>query len=433
MKINIEREISKRFIKESIINQIKYYFPEVKEIQFKDLFIEVFFNDKVTDDIEKNVKQEVEKIMKKLRMVERLGSQKIIYNSSNTSEKIDVIYEMKALSRKFVKASEELLEFLRKESLKESRNCIVGNNSSIQKGINVYRNTSATMMDGLNLFFKRYFELEFQAQDIKIPSMISSEIVDKAGYFDTACQHLSFVAPLNNSPAKFNNFLSYWESAKARDNYKGLHGFLKEPKDVLNPALCLHCYPLLQDVNIENDDLIALTVFGSCFRDESGNLNNGERLREFSMREGVFLGNDMRLKEVHVQLVNFYIWFGKLFDFKFTIEHAHDIFFNEHADKQLFSQLVSDNKLELVCHDENHNKSYSVASINKHQNHFSSRFNLCDSQEEVLSTMCIGFGFNRIIYALETQLQRPLTELINELEGRLSIMKKNMQDGVLIS
>lgn len=77
MKINIEREISKRFIKESIINQIKYYFPEVKEIQFKDLFIEVFFNDKVTDDTEKNVKQEVEKIMKKLRMVERLDHKKL--------------------------------------------------------------------------------------------------------------------------------------------------------------------------------------------------------------------------------------------------------------------------------------------------------------------------------------------------------------------
>lgn len=417
--------VSKKFLRDTITNQIKYYFPEVTEVAFSDNNIEIFLSNRNTSNTEKII-NEVKNIKDKLAVVEKFGFQKIVYRSSETLDK-----QMFITSDSFLIAAENLIEYLRKEGDKKNSKYVSEDISAVQKGINVYTNKSSIFMDGLNIFFKEYFELEFNSQDVKIPSMISTDIIDKAGYFETANQHLSFVSPINNNPELFKKFLPAWKEIKEKENHQQLHQFLKEPRDILNPALCLHCYPFFQNLEVNQDELISLTVYGNVFRDESGNLNNNERLREFSMREGVFLGNEKSLKDVHIKLIDFCISFGELLGITFTIENANDMFFNENADKQLFSQLISDNKLEMVFLDPQSNKSFSIASINKHQTHFSSRFNLTNLDKEILSTMCIGFGFNRIIYALEEKLQEDFSTFISSLEERLYLLKTKTEDGVL--
>jgi hypothetical protein len=263
-----------------------------------------------------------------------------------------------------------------------------------QRGVNLYAGRPAAVLRAVDGFLRSFFERAYGATDIRVPSMLPATIVDRAGYFDTACQHLSFVAPMTTDMETFEDFLPYWRGAD--DGHARLHRFLRTPTNILNPALCLHAYPMAASSPV--DDLV-LTMSGSCFRDESGNLNNRERLREFFMREAVFFGSQASLAVIHRRLVATMAAIAELFGLKYQLSTATDIFFNDNAQAQLFSQLVSDAKIELLGQVDD-GDPVAVGSVNKHGQHFTKPFEITGVDGATPSTICIAFGLDRVLLAL---------------------------------
>ncbi|MBE2280959.1 MAG: hypothetical protein IAE91_11250, partial [Ignavibacteriaceae bacterium] len=272
----------------------------------------------------------------------------------------------------------------------------------------VYTGRTAAIFDILDGLFREFFLIKYKARDIKTPSIISSNVIKKAGYFETGCQHISFVAPISNDPYILEEFSKISDYSSVN-----LFKYLKTPKDVLNPAMCLHCYPLFENHTLD-EPIKVMTLMGSCFRDESGNLNNSERLNEFKMREVVYFGEEQLLKIIHNELIDFLINFGKFFELNFKLEVSNDIFFNDNAEKQLFSQLITNNKIEFQVYIKDLNKYIACASINKHGSHFSEAFNIKGSTGDFASTMCIGFGLDRLYLALGTGLEKNQLKYLTE-------------------
>jgi hypothetical protein len=277
-----------------------------------------------------------------------------------------------------------------------------------QRGVNLYAGRSAATVRAIDDFLRTLAELAYDATEVRVPSMLSADVVDRAGYFDTGCQHLSFVAPMTTDLETFESFLPYWRSGDGHDQ---LHRFLRTPTNVLNPALCLHAYPMMAG---RPADGTVLTMSGSCFRDESGNLNNRERLREFTMREAIFFGDQASLGATHPRLVATMAAIAELFGFKYQLSTATDIFFNDSAQAQLFSQLVSDSKIELLVQVDD-GGPVAVASINKHGQHFTKPFGITDGDGTTPSTICMAFGLDRMLLAL-----RGVTRLSDHLRQGLA-------------
>jgi seryl-tRNA synthetase len=270
----------------------------------------------------------------------------------------------------------------------------------VRTGLNVHRGEQAALFEPLDRFVRRCLQLAYQADELKVPAMVPAAVLGRAGYFETAYQHLAFVAPINHEPEAFAGFAPYWRSSTGKGQDAELFRYLKIPTEVLNPALCLHCYPLLDGRCVRRGELVAMTLAGSCFREESGNLNNAERLYEFRMREGVFVAGRDRYAEVHAELLDLLIRVGSLFGLEFAVETATDLFFTDNADKRVFSQLVSDNKLELRVASQRLGRTVACASLNKHQMHFTAAFDIRDPAGEPVSSLCLGFGIDRLIYLL---------------------------------
>lgn len=281
-----------------------------------------------------------------------------------------------------------------------------------ERGLNVYAGAGAYRLRAIDDFLRRFFEYAHGATEIRVPSMLPATVVDRAGYFDTGCQHLSFVAPVTTDMEDFEGFLPYWRADNDRDR---LHEFLRTPADILNPALCLHAYPLVEHRPVDN---LVLTLSGSCFRDESGNLNNRERLREFTMREGVFFGRQADLAAVHQRLIAVMAAVADLFGFKYQLATATDIFFNDNAQEQLFSQLITDSKIEMLVQVDD-GDPIAVASVNKHGQHFTKPFGLSNSDGETPSTMCLAFGLDRVLLALDN-----VPDLPGQLRQSLARMER---------
>ncbi|MGI2747136.1 aminoacyl--tRNA ligase-related protein, partial [Bacillus cytotoxicus] len=72
-------------------------------------------------------------------------------------------------------------------------------------------------------------------------------------------------------------------------------------------------------------------------------------------------------------------------------------------DSKLFSQVYSDNKLELVVHVKD--LEVSVSSVNKHMYHFSDVYNITNEPGKLAQTMCMGLGYNRILEMISRENQ----------------------------
>ncbi|MDA2302193.1 hypothetical protein PDN43_23495 [Bacillus cereus] len=413
MELLIEKTVSKKNVQEIVETQLKFYFPEITAINFDKEKIIIEYSGSVDEQV---IGKQVDIIIDKFKTLPNIP-QKVFYSSEkNTIKELDISSnDIKHFNQAAEKFLEILLSFsnnnkdLNKTYLKDPV-------LKVRKGLNIYQADTALIFHALDVFFREYYSLKFGANELKVPSMISSEVVDQAGYFETGCQHISFVSPISNEPDKYEEFLPAW---KNRDITSSIHEYLKKPKDVLNPALCLHCYPLLENQVVPHGQFVSFTVSGSCFRDESGNLNNDERLNEFTMREAVFVGDPEILKSIRTKLEEFTILLGVWLGFKFRLEAATDIFFDENAQLQLFSQLASNNKIEFSVYSSKINKYMASGSINSHQNHFSKRFEIKDQKLNYTNSMCIGFGFNRLLLVISEKLEKGLPLFIEDLQENL--------------
>lgn len=408
MKLELDCSVTHAEVKKTLQYQLRFYFPEITNVTFHD-------NERVVLESEvplpeQKVKASIEKTLRKFARINERMQSKTLFDSDSDQAPAYVEQHLTAsLHSAFLEAMEGLLDQLKEGAIRKSDSLFPEQMHKVRPGLNVLARDSAVVMEALDRFFMQVLQKAFGAEEMKPPSMISSSVVDKAGYFVTGCQHISFVAPISNDPDVFDEFLPFWSKTADEDGIcrdEQLRQYTKLPKDILTPAICLHSYPLFENRKIASGDMVTLSMSGSVFRDESGNLNNEERLNEFKMREGIFVGAREKLMGIHPGLASLFVLCGYVFGFRYKVETANDIFFDENAMQQLLSQLVSDNKIEFAVYSEVKDKYIAIASLNKHHQHFSKNFQIYDTDDQPVDTMCIAFGLSRFVYLIMERVER---------------------------
>ena len=258
-------------------------------------------------------------------------------------------------------------------------------------GVNLKRGKWLELFKRIDMSLLKVIDEVFGAEHMEVPSIIDIEELQRSNYLDGSFHHVNFISHMERKYDNVNNF----RKAKIVDLVE--KEFLSKSKQVLNPAVCLHCYPLFKNRVIDTTKYI--TAIGQSFRDESGNLDNNVRLKEFTMREVVFIGSKEEANSEFKKMLQVMEEFGRALKLNFELMPSNDIFFDDNIGKKTAFQKALQNKIELEVYDDLLCRNVAIASTNRHGNHFSKPYEI-NTESGSAVTMCLAFGYDRIAQVL---------------------------------
>src|SRR3989338_432538 len=169
-----------------------------------------------------------------------------------------------------------------------------------------------------------------------------------------------------------------------------------------SPTVCYHYFSSLQNSTITNNHLI--TAISKCARKEQGPLPNFSRCTNFTMREVVILGTEQFCQEKRDEILQQTLdSLNTFFDLDYSLVTASDPFFGNQSELKAKAQLFSQAKYEIQATIPWNKSSISIASFNNHGKIFYSRFSISSLEPQFSNSSCIGWGYERILYAILAQ------------------------------
>lgn len=160
---------------------------------------------------------------------------------------------------------------------------------------------------------------------------------------------------------------------------------------MLCPAVCYHAYAWLAGARLEAP--ATLTAVHTCFR-EADRANAGRsRFWEFTMREVVFIGSAEWVTARRDEWAQRIGSFVEGLELRGAIEPATDPFFGDSGRGKRLLQQVKGLKLELRVDCDA--APLAVASFNRHETFFSSRFGFELAGGGEAHSACVAFGLER--------------------------------------
>ena len=170
------------------------------------------------------------------------------------------------------------------------------------------------------------------------------------------------------------------------------------------PAACLHCYADLADRALDSS-LVLFAIRNHCARgDETVDADHG-RLREFTMREIVFLGSGTEVDRARRTLMRRVQTYLTRLDLTATLAVATDPFHTPADRGKLALQRLRALKYELQMPVAG--KRIAVASFNYHEDFFGRAFGITQPDGSPAHSGCVAFGLERWELALREQLSAP--------------------------
>lgn len=228
------------------------------------------------------------------------------------------------------------------------------------------------------------------AQELTFPPVLARALIEKLEYLDNFPQLAGSVHSFAGNDAQAR---ALSERVHAGQRWDGL----LEPTDVmLAPAACYPVYPCFSGL-LPNAGRL-LTVLGWVYRHEPS--DEPTRLQSFRMREFIRMG---RPEEVLAWRDG---WLQRGLDLLRGLglpaesDVAADPFFGRVGKMMAASQMDQRLKFEILVPVISQEKPTAICSFNWHQDHFSSKFGIRNSDESVAHTACLGFGMERVTLAL---------------------------------
>jgi seryl-tRNA synthetase len=231
------------------------------------------------------------------------------------------------------------------------------------------------------------------AQPVQLPNMVPLAYVKQAGIFEQHPDQLFFATPLVSDLEAIENF----QTAVKSNASSSLKHYLSDPEYCLKTSACSFLYPMLKDTDFEAPAYF--TMLGACTRHEAKGTNSLERLTEFNMREIVFLGNEQGAQDFQHFSLDLFRDVLECFDLHGRITTANDSFFVSNYSRLRLMQLLGSEKFEAQVLLPETNAEIAIGSVNHHRQFFSRRFGL-SYRGAPATTACVGFGLERLIYAL---------------------------------
>ncbi len=259
------------------------------------------------------------------------------------------------------------------------------------------------LLQAFDLFFEKLGILKYEAPPRTYNTLIPTDWLRRAGYFTSCAHSLTFAFHLVEDLDRLNAFADRHSSNKA------LHlesiDEIATPEYCLSPAVCYHAYGALEGMQFDDvqDGLKVFTAKGSCFRYESKNITDLDRLWEFSMREIIFIGEKEKVIAARKESMEIIWRLIEILDLTASIETASDPFFSTEFKSLRFFQLANELKFELNL-DISEEKSIAAASFNYHENFFGSNFSITSADGSDVHTGCAAFGLERLVYAVYAQI-----------------------------
>jgi acyl carrier protein len=170
------------------------------------------------------------------------------------------------------------------------------------------------------------------------------------------------------------------------------------------PAVCYHHYPRVSDSTLEGGNSI-VTAIGRCHRNEYNpdSLSPVERLRSFTMREIIGVGDAELVETLRTQLMDMVSLWTKELALDGRIEIATDPFFTTEARGRMLMQRMLPLKYELRLRVDPGGRSVAAASFNNHEQHFGRAFSILLPSGEYAHSGCVAFGWERWVIAFINQ------------------------------
>lgn len=243
----------------------------------------------------------------------------------------------------------------------------------------------------------------FGATSATYPALIPADVLARCGYFSSFPQYVSLVSHLTED----HDLIEEFRRANAGTGLMiPRPEALPTPEACLSPAVCYHCYQSLEGAKLDEEGR-SVTSVGKCFRYESKNITDLDRLWDFTMREVIFVGTEAsvaRRREQGIELVAAMIaeW-----DLDCVIESANDPFFATVHTNKAYWQSRGDLKFEMRLSvepgEDGAPRSVAAGSFNLHEDFFGRTFSITASDGKPAFTGCLAWGLERWVLAGFTQ------------------------------
>lgn len=255
--------------------------------------------------------------------------------------------------------------------------------------------------------FDRLFERigadVFEAEQRQYNTLIPADWLRRAEYFTSFAHSVTYAMHLNEDYDSLENFAARHSGGKEL-HFQSLDE-ITTPEYCLSPAVCYHAYGQLKDTCLvpEDSGLKVVTAGGRCFRYESKNITDLDRLWEFTMREIVFIGEQEKVVAMRTKAEELIWRLVELLDLDAGLETASDPFFASNFNSLRFFQLANELKFELLLPVAD-NREIAAASFNYHETFFGNAFNIRTVDGAEVHTGCAAFGLERLVFAALSQL-----------------------------
>jgi len=141
-----------------------------------------------------------------------------------------------------------------------------------------------------------------------------------------------------------------------------------------------------------------MTGFSRVFRNEGRNLNQLSRLREYGIRELVYVSNAQNVEKMKWKILDCIKEIFNELNLLGKIKVATDKFFDDNFSYLTSYQLNCSCKLEVNL-PLSIKEKIACASINDHSSFMSKYWDLAKTNRNFTNSLCVGFGIERWCYA----------------------------------
>jgi seryl-tRNA synthetase len=294
-------------------------------------------------------------------------------------------------------------KLIKNEALYQSKNYKIKKNINAYKQLIKSKNLSK-LAEGVYSLHNNFLKLsrEFDKIFLRYAKKSGYEEADYSGvlninsliensYIHSFPNHCLFLSNIKRS----DKILKKVSKIDINQNHK-IKQYLGNPEVMLSPTVCYNCFETLKNKSIKNN--LKITSISKCYRYESLNYFQLERLKVYSMRELMFFGNKKFIENQIKNCLAFFVKFLNKNKIMFRILTASDPFFLQSQDNKKIFQLANKLKYELEVYLPFEKKWIAVGSFNNHLDTLTKRYSIknCNSG-------CIGIGYERFLYAFFSQ------------------------------
>ncbi len=268
----------------------------------------------------------------------------------------------------------------------------------VGQGHVILRGPAAQLMAMIDRKITAEFARPFAAELEIYPSTIRAETLDRCNHFTSFPEHIDFTAHLKSDVEVLNAFAKDcreqgWSSAR----HEGRMGSVEF---AISPSCCYHCYEGMEGWNLERGR--CTTMILACHRYEGARHQSLRRLRAFTMREVVFIGQPKYVIEARAKAEQLIHQWARDWELGCTFETANDMFFTQDYAVKASFQRLQQAKRELLLDIPFEKNNLAVFSSNFHAVTFGKAFNITIGGRPA-TTGCIAWGLERWVYAIFSQ------------------------------